>query len=461
MTDLVVMHGGAVDSDEFDTPPPRRHRRLWAAVVAVLIVVLGGVVVTFGFAAPGLYGTWTSRTGGGVPDSIRIPWSWQGNAASSPPGPASVVFTGVGTGLVDERDATRGRIGILGRSGAYRSLYPDHGRWTAGGNVQLSPDGRYVASLKLRGAATGVSITDLVTGEVRDLPPPRDAMVTAVYGWRPDSGAVAIGYQVLDPLNVGVLDVSTGETTPVSAFATVAELAGDVSVAFSPDGQRLVVAYGWQLALFDVSTMAETGYPLRTIPIDRGQQFSGVFTPDSRRLVLFGAPYCQPPDCPPALTWSVSYLDVETGVPTTGPVLRPFSAAAVRALGWNETTGGLVVVALTATSPEGATDRDARQLNQPGQSDLYELSSNASPRLLLDAPPSVTGLDVAADLVRAGRFGDRASVPSLLPIELGAIAAVPLEAAIVGAALLAAAAVMALRPRRRSARSSDAGGTGR
>ncbi len=454
MTDLVVFHDGIVDSDGFEPPPPRRRGRVRTALALLLIVGLVGVVATFGFAAPGLYGIWTSRSSGGVPDSIRTPWTWQANATSNPPGPASVLFTGVGSGLVDDRDATRGRIAILGRSGSYRSLYPDHGRWTAGGNVHLSAEGRYVASLKLHGDGSAVSITDLVTGEVRNLPPPHDAMVTAVYGWRPDGGAVAIGYQVLSPLDIGVVDIGTGETTPLGSFATVRELAGDVSVAFSPDGQRLAVAYGWQVALFDTSSLGGDGYPLRTIPIDRGQQFSGVFTPDSRRLVLFGAPYCQPPDCPPALTWSVSYLDVATGVPTTGPTLRPFSAAAVRAVGWNETTDGLVVVALTATGPDGATDRDARQLNQPGQADLYELSGSAEPRLLLDAPASVTGLDVAADLVRAGRFGDRASVPSLLPIEFGAVAAVPVEAAIAGVVVLVVVATMAFRPRRRSARSS-------
>jgi hypothetical protein len=461
MTDLVVFHDGVVDSDELEPPPPRRRGRLRTALALTLIIGLIGVVATFGFAAPGLYGAWTSRAGGGVPDSIRIPWTWQGNATSSPPGPASVLFTGVGSGLVDDRDNTRGRIAILGQSGSYRSLYPDHGRWTAGGNVHISPDGRYVASLKLHGDGTGVTITDLVTGEVRDMPPPHDAVVTAVYGWRPDGGAVAIGYQVLSPLNVGILDLGTGETKSIGAFATVAELAGDVSVAFSPDGQRLAVAYGWQVALFDTSSLGDDGYPLRTIPIDRGQQFSGVFTPDSRRVVLFGAPYCQPPDCPAAMTWNVSYLDVESGVPTSGPALRPFSAAAVRAVGWNERTGGLVVVALSGTAPDGATDRDARQLNQPGEADLYELNGAEEPRLLLAAPANVTGLDVAADLVRAGRFGDQASMPSLLPIEFSAVAEVPLEAAIACAVVLVVVGAMALRPRRRSARSSDGDGTGR
>ena len=132
-----------------------------------------------------------------------------------------------------------------------------------------------------------------------------------------------------------------------------------------------------------------------------------------------------------------------------------------RSVGWNERTGGLVVVALSGTAPDGATDRDARQLNQPGEADLYELNRAAEPRLLLAAPANVTGLDVAADLVRAGRFGDQASMPSLLPIEFSAVAEVPLEAAIAGAVVLVVVGAMALRPRRRSGRSSDGDGSGR
>jgi hypothetical protein len=89
-----------------------------------------------------------------------------------------------------------------------------------------------------------------------------------------------------------------------------------------------------------------------------------------------------------------------------------------------------------------------------------ELSATAQPRLLLDAPQTVTGLDVAADLVRAGRFGDRASVPSLIPIEFNALTDVAVEGAIIGAVLLLAAGVMAFRPRGRLARSSGGDDSG-
>jgi hypothetical protein len=476
VTNLEVYVGPPVEP----TDEVRRRGRGGALAVAALAVVLGAMVGT-GWLAPGLLGTWTIWDGGGVPASITTPWSWQASVQDSPPGPSSLIFTGDRGDLLAEDGP--GRIAVIGRDGTYRTIYPDHGRWTAGGNAHLSPDGRYLASSRLLGSGAEVSITDLITGEIRYLPAGMGSKVVGVYGWRSDGGAVAIGFRAGGPqgvLSLGVLDLHTGQTVPISAEATVPELAGDVTATFSADGRRLAVVIGSRIGLYETAPATPAGFadvdPLWTTVLDTGQTFSGVFSRDGRRIVLFDAPDCALLNCPAALTWNVAYLDAATGEVTDGPALPPFEAAAVRAVGWNEATGGLVVVRLTPHQAFGPTDRDARQIVQPGPADLYELRLGAEPRLLLDAPDEVTGLDVAADLVRAGRFGDRPSVPSVWPFERAPVD--PIQAAVVAAALTAAGAVVAvrrwqgrrprgrhaaglLRPRPRSARSSGGAGTGR
>ncbi len=443
MTDLYVSVTPPVAPTE---RVPGRRRRVALVVVATLVALLAAIAATW-LAAPGLLGTWTTRGTGGVPASITTPWAWQASVQDSPPGPASLIFTGVGADLLAEDGP--GRIAVVGSAGTYRTIYPDHGRWTAGGNAHLSPDGRYVASPRWHGSDSELGITDLTTGKVRYLPVGNGGTVVAVYGWRPDGGAVAIGFRQGSPhgvLSLAVLDLSTGQTVLTSAEAAP-ELAGDVTATFSPDGGRLAMTIGSTMGLYGVAPATDidvgTVGPLWTAILDTGQHFSGVFTPDGRRIVLFDAPDCALLNCPAALTWNVSYLDSATGKGDDGPALPPFEAAAVRAVGWNETTGGLVVVRLTPYQALRPTDRDARQIVQPGPADLYELRQGLEPRLLVDAPDGVTGLDVAADLVRAGRFGDRPSVPSLWPFER--LPFDPIRAAVVTAALIAAGAVVIVR----------------
>jgi hypothetical protein len=475
LTNLEVIVGPPVEPTE----EAWRRGRGGVRAVAALLFALGAVVGT-ALLAPGLLGTWTVRGAGGVPASITTPWAWQASVQDSPPGPASLIFTGDGADLLAEDGP--GRIAVVGRDGTYRTIYPDHGRWTAGGNAHLSPDGRYVASPRWHGSDSELGITDLTTGDVRYLPVGNGSTVVAVYGWRSDGGAVAIGIRRGSPpgmLSLGVLDLNSGHTVLTSAEASP-ERAGGVTATFSPDGGWLAVTIGSTIGLYGVAAATQVGVgdvePLWTAILDTGQHVSGVFTPDGRRIVLFDAPDCALLNCPATLTWKVSYLDSATGKGHDGQALRPFQAGGVRAVGWNETTGGLVVVALTPRQPTGPKDRDARQLIQPGPADLYELRPGAEPRLLVDAPDGVTGLDVAADLVRAGRFGDRPSVPSLLPFERWPVD--PVRAAVVTAILAAVGVVVMVRrwqgrrrrgrhaaglfrPRPRSARSSVGGGTGR
>src|SRR5262249_4444492 len=97
--------------------------------------------------------------------------------------------------------------------------------------------------------------------------------------------------------------------------------------------------------------------------------------------------------------WTFSYLDARTGAPADGPDLPAVGGQDVRALGWTR-DGALVVL---RTEPTGHVT-------------LLGLSPDGTTTTLLDPPERVTSLDVAQDLVVAGRFGGPGSSASLTPV---------------------------------------------
>jgi len=221
---------------------------------------------------------------------------------------------------------------------------------------------------------------------------------------------------------VALLDLGTGAAT---ALADVPVPAGPVGwrFAFSPDGRRVVYAEGGSLHL-----VGSDGRPLWTVPLPAGDLVAGegAFTADGERIALVHSTPC-PDACAGAAEWSVTYVDSTDGTVASGPALPAIEAAQVRALGWRTDGTGLILVRYlphplptAVQNPDGsltyptATGADA---TQTGPADLYQLSPGLAPRLLVDAPYAVTDLDVAADLVEAGRFDGAPSTPSLLPIE--------------------------------------------
>jgi hypothetical protein len=177
------------------------------------------------------------------------------------------------------------------------------------------------------------------------------------------------------------------------------------------------LAVAGQLRLVD-----DRGTTLWTVPLPAGYTLAGggAFTPDAQRITLAHSEPCAGP-CAVAPPWVVTYVDSATGATADGPVLPTIIAAQIRAVGWSGPTadspGGLVVVRYLPREDAIGERGD----ETAGPADLYELAPGALPRLVLDAPYEVTDMDVAAVLVRAGRFGDTPSVPSLLPIETGRV----------------------------------------
>jgi hypothetical protein len=434
----------ATDTPDTRTPPaaPRR-RRLLAAVRAlgVTIAVLGVITLVW----PGLFGAWSARAGQpAVPRSIELPWRWQASVDEDPPGPASVVATADQPSLddaelaatADDRGDAAHQIEVVGRNGVYRAIYPTAGRWQAGRNVHLSPDGRYLALAYLDDPTTtrqGPTLVDLTSGEVRVLRtaglPARSELI--VLGWSPDGGALLLASVTGANARVSLLELAGG------APRTLAQVSAEADprqwrVAFSPDGRRIAFAAHGALHLVD-----DRGEQLWTVPLTEGRLLAGsaAFTPDGSRIALVRPMPCRDV-CAGAPPWVVTYVDSANGRASRGPELPPLEAAAVRAVGWSpreDGTSALVVVrylpeppaAPTYGGPAGGGAHETPAPESPadarpgvaGPADLYELATGHPPRLLLDAPYEVTDLDVAADLVRAGRFEGAPTTPSLLPID--------------------------------------------
>jgi hypothetical protein len=230
-----------------------------------------------------------------------------------------------------------------------------------------------------------------------------------------------------------LLDVGTGALTTLARVSVPDEW----RVAFSPQGDRVSFVDRGSLHLVD-----DRGTTLWTVALSGGRQLAGggAFTPDGRLIALIETLPCEVA-CPSAPSWTVTYVASADGTDAQGPVLPPLVGARMRAVGWTANGDGsptLVAVRyLPRPRPRAVQGPDGKLTTPPvdgriddstGPADLYALTPGAPATLLLDAPFEVTDLDVAADVVRAGRFKGSSSMPSLLPFEPGRLRALDLVA---------------------------------
>ncbi|WP_145830852.1 hypothetical protein [Actinoplanes teichomyceticus] len=402
-----------------------------------------------------------------VPGGLTLPWMWQATVQQDPPGPASVLVGGdsvgfEGTDLFD----SEGKVAAVGRGGDYRMLrYSGWNGVTPGEDVLLSPDGRYAAQEWLEGSTSdgdGLDIVDLATGRsvtydggltrISDQWGNATVPCCAPAAWAPDGRSLLVetfGTDYEDPQTsiiqarrrLGLLDLATNRITPIGAERPGGAVRKASRGAFAPDGRHLAVTAGDRLELID-----RTGKVGWTTDLGDRRHLAGAgaFSPDGSRIAVAELDGCLDACDRAALAtrrWRISYLDAATGRPADGPDLPVVTAMSVRALGW--TAGGELVV--TRHEPE----RDARKRpdqewsdtgwEQTGHITLVALGAGGAVRTLLDPPADVLTLDVAADLIRAGRFGGPTPVA-------GAFPARPIIGfALVPVALLAAAALLVVR----------------
>jgi hypothetical protein len=347
-------------------------------------VVVAGVAAIAGVAALGLTLpaavppprplTEAAEAAGALPDRIGLPPYGALHVVDRPHlGAAAVLFSGNGSrfgGWTDDAD----EYAVVGAgSDAYRVLTVGFDSWDAR-DVTLSPDGRTVAAPAFDGHSPRLHLFDLAAGATRtlDLKVPGSQHSSPI-GWSPDNSSLIVEDAVSSGADVlGIVTVADGRWTKLADIDSGYDSA--VTVAWSPDERRIAYQAKNQIHVID-----PTGRALATFPAPAGWVLAGkgAWTPDGRALAVV-------PTLPDH-DWPMRYVNPATGAAHPGPLLpRLTTTTEQRAnlLGWQ---------------PNGTA------LVQRGTMILALTPGASTQRTVLTAPPEVSTIDVATDVILSGR----------------------------------------------------------
>ncbi|GAA0909766.1 hypothetical protein [Virgisporangium aurantiacum] len=446
LRETLVEIGGSMPAARLTPDVWRRGRRariragwLRAGAAASVIGLVVGLVVTLAprssAPAPQNFGDAESA----VPRTVGVPWMWQATVQMDAPGPASVLYGGDTIGLrgTDWFDS-EGKLAVVGRgSGKTRTLlYGGVDDITAGEDVLLSPDGRKVASPYLlegeldSGSDEGLVVTDLTTGKSRRYTGGLKTGCCQPVAWAPDGRSLLAS--VLGPYKknartgierpverLALLDLDTDKVEMLGEFRPGEEIRHASAAAFMPDGQRFVVSVGNGLRMMDRS-----GTVLWTAGIGPNGYLAGAgaVTRDGTAIAVAELSGCLG-ECDTrqlaTRTWTIRFLDAETGKPSAPAGRFPaVTGMAVRALGWTD-DGELVL--LRHTPADGTHKKkddpewDDTGWWETGHVTLLGLRPDGTVRTLLDPPDGVLTMDVPADLIHRSRFGGPPSTSEMFP----------------------------------------------
>lgn len=401
ITDDVVVP--APDPDLWRRGRRRRRIRITAAGCAVAVLVsVPAVPLLAGWS--GRPPTPPAEPTPVVPSTVYAPLPGQRDVRDDPPGPATLIVSGEGPFRgSDVLGGYEGRTVVVGRDGRYR-LVDGADEGEVGSAFHLSPDGRYLAaSGPVDGAedlaVEATALVDLSTGRVRGLPHGLPV------GWAPD-GRLLVRHGTA---GLRLLGVGTGEIRSLP----LAVGGGDRLVAaFSADGRRLAVEVGDRLRILDLVSGAEQVLPRRVGSRLAG---AGAWTPDGRLavwdLVSGCAEGCELP-MPGVGEFRLTLRDPDpddnrTPGTDADPGSEPGSDGGSdpgfglvdgqlpRLLGW--LPDGSAVVRTYRPQTPAADDA--------GGAELVALRPDGGRARLVDLPASAHDVDVARDLLLAGRFG--------------------------------------------------------
>jgi hypothetical protein len=306
----------------------------------------------------------------GLPTEMAAYSYLTGNVTSAPPGRAVALWQyGFGVEFMDFPQAV-----VLGASGdVYRRLdvaEGRHGAETQGdpGPMLLSPDGTKAAVGHYDIDPPDLAVVDLATGDVTTHPLPEGHSVIPL-AWSPDSTRLAYGASTGpdnpysgDPRwpvgsRLSVVDTTSGAVTklPVTDYA---------AVAFAPIGTDVAVETPGSIRVLDA-----TGAERRRLPLPAERHLAGpsAWSPDGRLLAITRpmttcfdpADYVDPSglvqDCDPS-TDGLSFVDATgTGAAVPRPLKGDLSGTR-DVLGWTSPTEVIVMDDLTAPTSPDSTD---------------------------------------------------------------------------------------------------------
>ena len=402
--------------------------------LAALVVTVCVALIAVAFAA---YGSSRSaaREQAAVPAKVFEPFGWQATVAKSPPGRATLLVSGEGWGL---RGVTfKGKVAVIGESGVYR-MQRYNKSVEAGEDVLLSPDGQLIVGTAYdrlgtyeKPAPAGdlpLWFTDLGTGKTTRMTVPGDGEVRPV-AWSPDGARLLV--EVAAAPSVGpwpggrleLLTLSSGEVRVLADLGTALVHRAQLA-AFAPNGRQVAVQIGTSLVILDLNTGGR-----RTVTaLTANQRLAGVgaWNSDGSRFAILTMSGCSR-SCNQAdlnaRRWQVSELDAYNGTSSTGGY-QTLTGLAVRVLG-RLPDGELAVARYRAYDTLGS-DSDGNltvgeklveetDYRAVGGVTLLGLRPGDGQRSLVALPDGVLHVDVAADLVRSGRFDGKSPRPMPLP----------------------------------------------
>jgi len=368
----------------------RRQRTVAASGLAVLAVLGMAAALTVPWL-PGRDGVAQPTGVPTIPERIGPPGPFARDASSSPPGRASLIFSG-----------GRGDVVVVGATAdTYRVIDTDA---EPGWNALLSPTGDRVAYSRGR----DLYVVDLVRGGTRTFGPGQDSVDTfSPQAWLPDGGSLVVLATTYadDPTTQGVtkqlstLDLQTGALDQF-AEATWPIATPGFAVAVSPDGSRIAYQFSDFVTVYDRRTRDKT----RLEPESAAFALAGraAWAPDGSLALL-------------QKTWrssgNSSELHLELGLvdPTTGAVRATVPVAGnhsvIRLIGWS---GGDPVV-VGYEGPYSALDAAGQVVISgfDGTVGVYVISG-AETRALVQPVEGISFIDVTEELLAdpRSRSGD-------------------------------------------------------
>lgn len=425
----------------------RSHRRRQQAMTAILMVATI-VLLTTGSWFQEEQGRSRPAAGeaGAVPARFHRLWPWQAAAVDSPPGRAAMLVSGnagLTMGTVDLPGVSwYSVLAVVGQNGIYRTVRSSEMYRSAGQDMILSPDGRYVAAAATledrRGSGSAaIAVLDLTTGTVRRVSTPgakpRNTPWSPV-AWSPDGSQVLVRQDNTfdsDPRPGGgsppadetllLVDPRTGTSRALLDIPHRQAIQPVHFAAFSPDGRQLAAALGDQLVVVDIATGTQRG--LTTLGERQRLAGTGAWSLDGQRIAVTSFEGCATACSAAKLnqrTWQLGQISARTGQPADSPgEFDPLRGAAVRLLGWQR-TGHAVVVRYVDEEVAGVISGAAgpeTYYKAVIDVDLLALRPRGGTSVLLDKPArQVWDIDVPQNLLREGRFGGPSPAPGVLPL---------------------------------------------
>ncbi|MEU1588470.1 hypothetical protein [Micromonospora sp. NPDC005710] len=381
-----------------------RRRAVLVAVAVLVLVALTGAVLPLTrtpAADP------AASVDASLPDRIALPPLGALHVTDRPRlGPASVIFSGQAPRLQGSDED--GVVGVVSADSDRYRIFPMGYEAPVGEQVILSPDGRFVARPAGSENDPRVDVIDLVTGHTRQLHSTvANSVWTTPKAWSPDGSQLVVDDSVPnDPtrstyrrvLNIVTLD---GERWTQLADAAQQPIFG-APVAFAPGGARVAYQIGRTVTVADKDGRTLSSFEL---PAESWLAGKGAWTTDGALTLISRKAG--------TTDWSLRRVDPANGR-EAAPLLLPGVAGvtAIRLLGSGPDGSALVV----AYQPEPLSpDR----FDQPLELDQRTHYSNVrsvrvlaltpdatAPRTLMTAPEQILAVDVADDVVSAGRTRD-------------------------------------------------------